>query len=157
MAVAACRFAMLEAIFFLLCRFRRQRFGLFCACGFVAFWGVLGSGFVAFWCVLGSALGGVWLLRLAGLQCWSLFFSFFYGFRRQRFGLFCACERSVFGRFGTRFRWCSASSAPLPTRSLLCLFRVGCATVQGPAAAAFSLSLEGSKGDVSTPGGTLAI
>ena len=30
---------MLEAIFFVLCRFRRQRFGLFCACGFVAFWG----------------------------------------------------------------------------------------------------------------------
>ena len=73
---------------------------------------------------------------------------YFFGFRRQRFGPFCACERSVFGRFGTRFRWCSAFSAPLPTHSLLCLFRVGCATVQGPAAAAFSLSLEGSVGNV---------
>ena len=75
------------------------------------------------------------------------------------FRRFCIGNVSAFfalGRFGTRFRWCSAFSAPLPTRSLLCLFRVGCATVQGPAAAAFSLSLEGSKGDVSTPGGTLA-
>ena len=43
LGLAACRFAMLEAIFFLLCGFRRQRFGLFCACGFVAFWPVLGS------------------------------------------------------------------------------------------------------------------
>ena len=81
-------------------------------------------------------------------SCCGLFLVF-RRFRRQRFAFFCACERSVFRPFGTRFRWCSAFSAPLPTRSLLCLFRVGCATVQGPAAAAFSLSLKGSVGNVS--------
>ena len=68
LGLAACRFAMLEAIFFLLWVLYRQRFGLFCACDFVAFW-----------CVLGSDLGGVWLLRLAGLQCWRLFFLFYVG------------------------------------------------------------------------------
>ena len=62
---------------------------------------------------------------------------------------FALANGAFFARFGTRFRWCSVFSAPLPTRSLLCLFRVGCATVQGPAAAAFSLSLEGSVGNVS--------
>ena len=81
-------------------------------------------------------------------SCCGLFLVF-RGFRRQCFGLFCAGERSVFRPFRTRFRWCSAFSAPLPTRSLLCLFRVGCATVQGPAAAAFSLSFEGCVGNVS--------
>ena len=51
---AACRFAMLEAIFsFSFLWVLRQRFGLFCACGFVAFL-----------VVLGSDLGGVWPFRI---------------------------------------------------------------------------------------------
>ena len=51
---AACRFAMLEAIFSFSCLWvLRQRFGLFCACGFVAFL-----------VVLGSDLGGVWPFRI---------------------------------------------------------------------------------------------
>ena len=37
--------------------------------------------------------------------------------------------------------------------SFLSVSRLGCATVFCPSTAAFSLSLEGSKGDVSTPGG----
>ena len=37
--------------------------------------------------------------------------------------------------------------------SFLSVSRLGCATFFCPSTAAFSLSLEGSKGDVSTPGG----
>jgi len=35
LGLAACRFAMLDAFFFVFIGFRRQRFGLLCACGFV--------------------------------------------------------------------------------------------------------------------------
>ena len=80
----------------------------------------------------------------------NLFF-LFSGFRRRRFGLFCACGFAAFWAvLGSDPAGVLIFSAPLPTRSLLCLFRVGCATVQGPAAAAFSLSLEGSVRNVST-------
>ena len=49
----ATAFCPSTAAFSCLRGFRRQRFGLFCTCGFVAFWAVLGSD-----------LGGVWLFRI---------------------------------------------------------------------------------------------
>ena len=69
-------------LYFLFSGFRRRRFGLFCSCGFAAFWAVLGS-------------------DPAGVSVFSALrlprpFLVFRGFRRQRFGLFCACGFAAF-------------------------------------------------------------
>ena len=58
--------------------------------------------------------------------------------------------------FWLGFRWCLAFSGRVPTSFIFVLvparLRYGCSRVT----AAFALSLKGSKGDVSTPAGTLA-
>ena len=79
------------------------------------------------------------------------------GFQRCSFDTrWKGCERSVFCRFGFGFRWCLAFSHPLPTSLIFVFvyarFRYGFC----PPTAAFSLSLEGFKGAVSTSGGRLA-